>query len=51
LNLVGLFVKQGDFRNLPLADCSIQSMVLDPPFFTYVEPSKNGIVNGRFSGY
>jgi DNA modification methylase len=26
-------------------------MVLDPPFLTYVKPSKMGIMNGRFSGY
>jgi hypothetical protein len=51
LNPAGPFVKQGDFRNLPLAACSIQSMVLDPPFLTYVKPSKNGIMNSRFSGY
>ena len=45
------FVTKGDFRNLPLENCSIQHMVLDPPFLTYVKPSKIGIMNGRFSGY
>jgi len=45
------FVKKGDFRNLPLENCSVKNMVLDPPFLTYVKPSKMGIMNGRFSGY
>ena len=45
------FVKAGDFRRLPLGASSIKSMVLDPPFLTYVKPSKMGIMNGRFSGY
>lgn len=45
------FVKKGDFRTLPLENCSVKSMVLDPPFLTYVKPSKMGIMNGRFSGY
>ncbi|MGO8925943.1 MAG: hypothetical protein ACLQU3_03470 [Limisphaerales bacterium] len=45
------FVKAGDFRHLPLGASSIKSMVLDPPFLTYMKPSKMGIMNGRFSGY
>jgi hypothetical protein len=51
LNPVGPCVKKGDFRNLPLAASSIRSMVLDPPFLTYVKPSSLGIMNGKFSGY
>ena len=45
------YVKKGDFRKLPLEASSIRSMVLDPPFLTYIKPSKMGIMNGRFSGY
>jgi hypothetical protein len=45
------FVKKGDFRNLPLENCSVKSMVLDPPFLTYVKPSNLGLMNGKFSGY
>jgi hypothetical protein len=45
------FVKKGDFRTLPLKNGAVKSMVLDPPFLTYVKPSKMGIMNGRFSGY
>ena len=45
------FVRQGDFRGLPLKAGSIGSMVLDPPFLTYIRPENGGIMNGKFSGY
>ncbi len=48
---VAPFVTRGDFRKLPLANGSLRSVVLDPPFLTYVKPGKMGIMNGRFSGY
>jgi hypothetical protein len=48
---VAPFVTKGDFRNLPLENGSVKSMVLDPPFLSYIKPSKMGIMNGRFSGY
>ena len=45
------FVKKGDFRNLPLENCSVKSMVLDPPFLTYVKPSKRSVMGDRFCGF
>ena len=36
--------------NLPLKESSINSLVFDPPFLTYIKPGKS-IMGKRFSGY
>lgn len=49
------FVQKADSRSLPLADKSINSLVFDPPFLTYVRANRTGngnmIMAKRFAGY
>lgn len=48
-------VTEGDSRQLPYADCSLGSVVFDPPFLTYVRAGRDGngkmLMAGRFGGY
>lgn len=45
----------GDSRNLPLQNESVESVVFDPPFLTYVQNNRehntNMVMSSRFSGY
>ena len=45
----------GDSTNLPLESASINSVVFDPPFLTYVRQNRSGngnmVMSNRFSGY
>jgi hypothetical protein len=49
------FVTKASSRNLPLADASIESLVFDPPFVTYVRAGRTGngnmVMSRRFGGY
>ena len=38
---------------IPLSDCSVKSIIFDPPFLTYIKQGRehNSIMGKRFSGY
>jgi hypothetical protein len=48
-------VIQASSDKLPLADCSLKSVVFDPPFLTYVRAGREGngkmVMAKRFAGY
>lgn len=50
-------VLKSDSRNLPLTDSSLNNIVFDPPFLTYIKSGrekkdgKSSIMASRFSGY
>lgn len=48
-------VTKADSRNVPLADGSVESVVFDPPFLTYVRQGRAGngsmVMARRFAGY
>lgn len=47
------FVKEGDSTNINQLDDSIKSIMVDPPFLTYIKKGRehNSIMGKRFSGY
>ena len=49
------FVRKADACKLPLKDSSIASLMLDPPFLTYVRNGREGngkmVMSRRFAGY
>jgi hypothetical protein len=45
------FVRAADSRSIPLEEDTLNSVVFDPPFITYVRSGSRSIMAKRFSGY
>lgn len=51
INPSSVYVNQGDCRNLPFQDESLNSIFFDPPFLVRSGKSKTGLMANRFSAF